>query len=145
MLRPPPGSTRTDTLFPYTTLFRSGAGGGDPDPRRREGRGRGAARAAFRSRTRRSCRDDRGRGGDDRPLLSRVAEIPRRKGCRDAARPRAGARLADRARVRGRLARHGLASAHLVARRVARRGDRKSVVWGKGVAGCGYLGGGRDV
>src|SRR3546814_2615431 len=24
MLRRPPGSTRTDTLFPYTTLFRSG-------------------------------------------------------------------------------------------------------------------------
>src|SRR3546814_11665496 len=24
MLRPPPRSTRTDTLFPYTTLFRSG-------------------------------------------------------------------------------------------------------------------------
>src|SRR3546814_17092315 len=24
MLRGPPGSTRTDTLFPYTTLFRSG-------------------------------------------------------------------------------------------------------------------------
>src|SRR3546814_13262084 len=23
MSRPPPGSTRTDTLFPYTTLFRS--------------------------------------------------------------------------------------------------------------------------
>src|SRR3546814_5567154 len=23
MLRPPPGATRTDTLFPYTTLFRS--------------------------------------------------------------------------------------------------------------------------
>src|SRR3546814_15104649 len=23
MLSPPPGSTRTDTLFPYTTLFRS--------------------------------------------------------------------------------------------------------------------------
>src|SRR3546814_9843067 len=28
MLRRPPRSTRTDTLFPYTTLFRS-AGGGD--------------------------------------------------------------------------------------------------------------------
>src|SRR3546814_4402765 len=27
MLRLPPRSTRTDTLFPYTTLFRSGAGG----------------------------------------------------------------------------------------------------------------------
>src|SRR3546814_8659928 len=27
MIRRPPGSTRTDTLVPYTTLFRSGAGG----------------------------------------------------------------------------------------------------------------------
>src|SRR3546814_18820910 len=26
MLRPPPRSTRTDTLFPYTTLFRSSNG-----------------------------------------------------------------------------------------------------------------------
>src|SRR3546814_942906 len=26
MIRPPPRSTRTDTLFPYTTLFRSGRG-----------------------------------------------------------------------------------------------------------------------
>src|SRR3546814_2110285 len=26
MLRRPPSSTRTDTLFPYTTLFRSGGG-----------------------------------------------------------------------------------------------------------------------
>src|SRR3546814_3219815 len=26
MIRPPPGSTRTDTLFPYTTLFRSPPG-----------------------------------------------------------------------------------------------------------------------
>src|SRR3546814_2032750 len=28
MIRRPPRSTRTDTLFPYTTLFRSSAGGG---------------------------------------------------------------------------------------------------------------------
>src|SRR3546814_13868922 len=27
MLRRPPGSSRTDTLFPYTTLFRSARGG----------------------------------------------------------------------------------------------------------------------
>src|SRR3546814_222048 len=27
MIRRPPRSTRTDTLFPYTTLFRSGIGG----------------------------------------------------------------------------------------------------------------------
>src|SRR3546814_16885965 len=29
MIRRPPISTRTDTLFPYTTLFRSGQGGAD--------------------------------------------------------------------------------------------------------------------
>src|SRR3546814_21115306 len=28
MIRRPPGSTRTDTLFPYTTLFRSAGGAG---------------------------------------------------------------------------------------------------------------------
>src|SRR3546814_7772187 len=28
MIRRPPRSTRTDTLFPYTTLFRSAGGGG---------------------------------------------------------------------------------------------------------------------
>src|SRR3546814_3526027 len=28
MIRRPPRSTRTDTLLPYTTLFRSGRGGG---------------------------------------------------------------------------------------------------------------------
>src|SRR3546814_4353683 len=28
MIRRPPRSTRTDTLFPYTTLFRSPSGGG---------------------------------------------------------------------------------------------------------------------
>src|SRR3546814_5824884 len=29
MIRRPPRSTRTDTLFPYTTLFRSGRSGGE--------------------------------------------------------------------------------------------------------------------
>src|SRR3546814_20784448 len=29
MIRRPPSSTRTDTLFPYTTLFRSAAAGGE--------------------------------------------------------------------------------------------------------------------
>src|SRR3546814_18598844 len=31
MIRRPPRSTRTDTLFPYTTLFRSAAANGVPD------------------------------------------------------------------------------------------------------------------
>src|SRR3546814_1016397 len=42
MIRRPPRSTRTDTLFPYTTLFRSGprlpgVRGGDDVRRRRDG------------------------------------------------------------------------------------------------------------
>src|SRR3546814_16996588 len=32
MIRRPPRSTRTDTLFPYTTLFRSHDGGGHNSP-----------------------------------------------------------------------------------------------------------------
>src|SRR3546814_3196605 len=32
MIRRPPRSTRTDTLFPYTTLFRSDQTGADPLP-----------------------------------------------------------------------------------------------------------------
>src|SRR3546814_9996883 len=44
MIRRPPISTRTDTLFPYTTLFRSVGRRSPPDPRnagrRPHGRGR---------------------------------------------------------------------------------------------------------
>src|SRR3546814_19820483 len=52
MIRRPPRSTRTDTLFPYTTLFRSAA---HPDPRGcrapvRAGRRRGGGRGAVRGR-----------------------------------------------------------------------------------------------
>src|SRR3546814_3693518 len=36
MLRRPPRSTRTDTLFPYTTLCRAAAGGMDGENRRFE-------------------------------------------------------------------------------------------------------------
>src|SRR3546814_6867520 len=43
MIRRPPRSTRTDTLFPYTTLFRSPVRGGGAGRRRgrRHGRRRG--------------------------------------------------------------------------------------------------------
>src|SRR3546814_8081837 len=41
MIRRPPRSTRTDTLFPYTTLFRSGAAAG----RRRGGAAAGLCRS----------------------------------------------------------------------------------------------------
>src|SRR3546814_8246447 len=54
MIRRPPRSTRTDTLFPYTTLFRSGR---DDDPRRlleqaRQRRSAGSLRPAPRRRLR---------------------------------------------------------------------------------------------
>src|SRR3546814_8524872 len=48
MIRRPPRATRTDTLFPYTTLFRSfleGVEGGEDHPRVR-GIGEGGAREA---------------------------------------------------------------------------------------------------
>src|SRR3546814_15349363 len=41
MIRGPPVSTRTDTLFPYTTLFRSAAG-----PAGHHGRGHGRVSSA---------------------------------------------------------------------------------------------------
>src|SRR3546814_7975418 len=57
MIRRPPRSTRTDTLFPYTTLFRSPARGrarargrGDEDLREHAGRAR-APRGARRGRS----------------------------------------------------------------------------------------------
>src|SRR3546814_3911990 len=65
MIRRPPRSTRTDTLFPYTTLFRSGdalfprgRGGRAARPARRDdpaaGRGGGAGGPGGRLRRRRS-------------------------------------------------------------------------------------------
>src|SRR3546814_14129412 len=50
MIRRPPRSTRTDTLFPYTTLFRSDSSGHRPARpaarRRREARRRGRRQIA---------------------------------------------------------------------------------------------------
>src|SRR3546814_1408975 len=60
MIRRPPRSTRTDTLFPYTTLFRSDAGRGF-DARQgcaRQGRRHGGGR--------RRCRQATRRGGQER-------------------------------------------------------------------------------
>src|SRR3546814_5653215 len=44
MIRRPPRSTRTDTLFPYTTLFRSAEEDRPPDPPERPLHRRGAPR-----------------------------------------------------------------------------------------------------
>src|SRR3546814_12473585 len=104
MIRLPPRSTRIDTLFPYTTLFRS---------------------------------RDSGRR-DTAPAAPRPARRPatRPRWCRwpDARAPRRGT---DRASRRGcsRLRRRAHGG--------SRRGDRKSVVEGKGVAVRLELGGRR--
>src|SRR3546814_5592181 len=70
MIRRPPRSTRTDTLFPYTTLFRSRFLGRlreihkpAPSPADRH-------RAGARRNARHSCADD----GGDRPSLPRDRE-----------------------------------------------------------------------
>src|SRR3546814_4444657 len=60
MIRRPPRSTRTDTLFPYTTLCRSR---GDPPRPRRRGRGGGCRDGPPHvrgGRARRRPADDRG-------------------------------------------------------------------------------------
>src|SRR3546814_3189070 len=55
MIRRPPRSTRTDTLFPYTTLFRSAR-------RRSAGGAGGAAAGSARRRSGGGARPDRARG-----------------------------------------------------------------------------------
>src|SRR3546814_18501376 len=84
MCRRPPRSTRTDTLFPYTTLFRSSVRLSDGRiwPRGHDRTRTGAAAAA----RRREGRPDTG-GGADRgavvPDLARAAPRsgPDRRGC----------------------------------------------------------------
>src|SRR3546814_11278958 len=124
MIRRPPRSTRTDTLFPYTTLFRSdraahiekGKGETAPflgkiigDDRHRGGRGSRLARAD--SDTRERKRDGGGR---------HAAEKRKAAPDRDQRRPQAG-------------------PAHAIAQ------DRQSVVEGKSGAVRVDIGGGRFI
>src|SRR3546814_14335086 len=94
MIRRPPRSTRTDTLFPYTTLFRSGAAVlAPPDARRRTGARTGLAGPGPRMEGARCARATE-RAGHARRLCD-----PRRK-ARLAADPGAPARApADRKSV----------------------------------------------
>src|SRR3546814_3354637 len=67
MIRRPPRSTRTDTLFPYTTLFRSQAASG------RDARGSGARRAYAARRGNRRGQDARGLSAE--PCRSRCESL----------------------------------------------------------------------
>src|SRR3546814_11968990 len=55
MERRPPRSTRTDTLFPYTTLFRSAAGAGACERAAHDDRHRGRDARAGGGDSRRAC------------------------------------------------------------------------------------------
>src|SRR3546814_8142257 len=59
MIRRPPRSTRSDTLFPYTTLFRSAGGAQQPLSIRRRDRRRRTAAQRARSPARLARRDGR--------------------------------------------------------------------------------------
>src|SRR3546814_1666256 len=75
MIRRPPGSTRTDTLFPYTTLFRSHAA---RLPRNRAGRLRerpGLAEGALAAPLRPARRRARGRSEEHTSELQSLMRI----------------------------------------------------------------------
>src|SRR3546814_8644404 len=106
MIRRPPRSTRTDTLFPYTTLFRSDrpASGGAPrygarafglserpaaydQDRRLSHQRRGARRSFERGSLRQAAKDDLPAAG--RPLRRVGAVFPDGRVLREATRPEA--------------------------------------------------------
>src|SRR3546814_3731902 len=70
MIRLPPRSTRTDTLFPYTTLFRSAAA-------RRRGAGRDMAADTGDGRRRHRPHEDRPRTGRSEEHTSELQSLMR--------------------------------------------------------------------
>src|SRR3546814_15854185 len=75
MIRRPPGSTRTDTRFPYTTLFRSAAAVGlnQPADLAVEGAGKGAALVPEEARADQSRGDRRAIDHDELAACARAA------------------------------------------------------------------------
>src|SRR3546814_4789339 len=78
MIRRPPRSTRTDTLFPYTTLFRSIRQGAEAGPNQGERPAGEIRRPAGRGRSGHGCLGCRGGGGS----ASGMAARPRLSGAR---------------------------------------------------------------
>src|SRR3546814_16369739 len=118
MIRRPPRSTRTDTLFPYTTLFRSGPGvalAGQEHAARRAAGPRARSRALCKSAAfgRPEPAERGGQGPEAPPIWSHDAVVPPRS---------VGPLRADPARL-----------------------DRKSVVSGKSVSVRVDLGGRRTM
>src|SRR3546814_20676039 len=79
MIRRPPRSTRTDPLFPYTTLFRSRRGPARRAPGRRQGPGGGPGNGLSLPRHRLLAADDRPGHAGRRPRPRRQAPRSRRR------------------------------------------------------------------
>src|SRR3546814_9955379 len=121
MIRRPPRSTRTYTLFPYTTLFRSRRANRF-HPRRRRPQGRGTARVNRQTRRRYRVRRKRHRRCEPVIPGGCAALLPRRYCCKRASgRTKAslGATMA-RTSVKGEIGRAHVCTpvtnAHLVCR-----------------------------
>src|SRR3546814_20868848 len=115
MIRRPPRATRTDTLFPYTTLFRSAA---------IRARGHGARH--------RHGIDVSGNLhgahiGKSRPKCQRVVDQMR-------AHPNAAASIAVAAPRRGETSAKGAAFFPVCCKPMTGPEDRESAVWGKSVS-----------
>src|SRR3546814_20172264 len=127
MIRRPPRSTRTDTLFPYTTLFRSGggSGGGAVEPSLRRSRSVGQV-------------------GRKSEMTCRIAAFHEKIGALASPAPDELDKPA-RPPDPGNRERHGRHAGHAPAGRGRSRLDRKSVVEGKSVSVSEDLGGGRII
>src|SRR3546814_20534068 len=126
MIRRPPRSTRTDTLFPYTTLFRSGGPAGlrsRPCPGERAGDGQeGAGDSGGRRSQPVDERSARGRQVPARRLPAGVLPALTPSGAFEVS---IVSRVA-RPLVAGRLMRKRPSSAE---RRVGKEGVRQSISW----------------
>src|SRR3546814_6145677 len=111
MIRRPPRSTRTDTLFPYTTRFRSGQGAGADDDGRLPAARQAADRLVAAAEVERAAAD---------------VEVGRRVDLAGAAH-RDGEDVGDA--IEAIVAREiGDAGAHLVDRTAAREGGREQLI-----------------
>src|SRR3546814_945336 len=120
MIRPPPRSTRTDTLFPYTTRFRSDGADRGTEPRRplqaRTG-DRGGIRPARRS-----------SGAVCRGVLTQ--HHPRDQVALDFVRPRIDARRAEIGRAHVRTP---VTNAHLVCRLLLEKKNKHTYILSKDI------------
>src|SRR3546814_19212538 len=133
MIRRPPRSTRTDTLFPYTTLFRSA----------RSWQGRAGAGLLLHFRRRDSFRCEGSAAGDPGQHRWWCADRRAVHGLRRkaAGAPWRAVRAADPQRHQSRA----VVSGCNPRRQIGNRGDRKSVVLGKRVSVRVVIGGRRII